>query len=119
MQSNKEGKQSETNKQEKKHDFTERNRLLTEITAKVTNQNRNLTLDSALFELWSIIGGMGDFIGREFYIIYENDRPVKLVQKPIRTKTLLTIFKEFEKYRQREKKKAEKQTPKTLSGRRM
>ncbi len=96
----------------KNHDFNERNKLLNQIKSKVHGVGKDIGFDGALFEVWALIGGMGDFIGREFYIEYEGDRPVKIIQKPIRVKTLLSIFEEFTNYSERQKKEHKDNIPK-------
>ena len=119
---NKEEQQSKSEKQsnqDKKYDFTERNKLLDEIKARVSSKGTTLGLDGALFELFVLVGSVGDIIGREFYFEYDyNGKIVKLVQKPIRTKTLLILFKEFQNYIERQEKVYKKQMPKTLGRRR-
>lgn len=90
---------------------------LEEIRARVTGQSTKLSFDDALFEIWSLIGGFGDFVGREFYVIYQDDKVVKIIQKPIRTKLLLKLFKLFEKYCERQEKSMKKSQPKTLGRR--
>ena len=111
MQSNKENKLlQEPNPQVKKTS-------LEEIRARVTGQSSKLSFDDTIFELWSLIGGFGDFVGREFYVVYQDDKIVKVIQKPIRTKVLLKLFKLFEKYCERQEKSMKKSQPKTLGRR--
>mgnify|MGYP001609457285 CR=1 FL=1 len=90
---------------------------LEEIRARVTGQSSKLSFDDAIFELWSLIGGFGDFVGREFYVVYQDDKIVKVIQKPIRTKVLLKLFKLFEKYCERQERSMKKNQPKTLGRR--
>ena len=110
MQLNNEEKQSQPNKDP-------RLEILNRIQSQVINKGSKLTFDDALFELWSLIGGFGDFVGREFYVVYQDDKIVKIIQKPIRTKTLLRMFKLFENYCERQEKMYKKSQPKTLGRR--
>lgn len=92
-------------------------KILDQIKSQVTNRGNKLTFDDAIFELWSLIGGFGDFVGREFYVVYQDDKIVKVIQKPIRTKVLLRMFKLFENYCERQEKSMKKNQPKTLGRR--
>lgn len=114
MQLNKEEKQSQELNQEQR---AKRLDILDQIKSQVTNRGQKLTFDDTIFEVWSLIGGFGDFVGREFDIIYENDKIVKVIQKPIRTKLLLRLFKLFENYCKRQENMYKKNQPRTLGRR--
>ena len=116
MPLNNEENQSQELSQEQRN---ERLKILDQIKSKVTGKRDELGFDGALFELFALVGSVGDFIGREFYIDYDYaGRPSKIIQKPIRVNVLLSIFKEFNNYQKRQERMYKKNQPKTLGRRR-
>ncbi len=86
------------------------------LQSQVTSSDKRVGLDTSIFELSTLIGGMGDIIGREYDLIYENGKVVKVIQKPMRVSTLLTLFHEASEYNKRQEKTSK---PKGGSGRRV
>ncbi|KKK47650.1 hypothetical protein LCGC14_3153080, partial [marine sediment metagenome] len=69
----------QSNNEEKQSQKKEKLKILDEIKAKVTGNKDKLGTDGALFELFTLIGSLGDIIGREFYVEYNGGSPQVIV----------------------------------------
>ncbi len=84
---------------------------LNELRKRVSKGEDKGNLTTSLFYLIKELKCLSDVVGREFEVIYDGDKIVKIVQKPMKIPTLITLFDEMEKdYRkqEREMKKAKR-----------
>ena len=87
-------------------------KVLDDIHDQVTSQSNKQTLDGAIFDLCTLIGGWGDITGREYEFIYNGDKIVGFRQKPIKMKSILGLFHELGEYNKRQEKMYKDNTPK-------
>lgn len=104
-------------KQEEKSYQQELNRIHGIVTGKVTKSS----LDRNIFELATMIGGVGDITGREYRIIYNEDKSIKgFRQLPVKISTLISLFHEANEYGKRQEIQMKDKVPhgpKKLRGR--
>ena len=93
---------------------------LLQIKNRITHKDEsNINLDGLIFQLASELGCIGDILGREYEVIYDDDGRISLIrQKPFRAHQLLTLFSEGIKESKRRRKEMRKNQPKIKPNRR-
>ncbi len=83
----------------------EKSQSLSNIQNRVAGKSEgSVGLDRNIFELVSIIGSIGDIVGREYNFKYNNGKIIGFEQMPMRTDKLLSLFREASEFNKRQNK---------------
>lgn len=77
---------------------------LDKLRSRVSGTEQEVTINTEIYFLAKELGCLGDLLGREYELVYEEGKIKKIVQKPISVPAFLSMMSEMEKdYKNQEK----------------
>ncbi len=75
---------------------------------RIQGQSNEGDLTTSLYYLIKELGCLPDILGREYEVVYKDNKIVKIIQKPISISAMMVLLKEMEEDYQRQEKEMKK-----------
>lgn len=77
---------------------------LERLKSRLTEKSEKGSINTTIYALAKELHCLPDLLGREFEVVYEGNKIVKIIQKPIKIPTFTALIKELEDdYKRQEK----------------